>query len=129
MWKILGLFSILVVSLVIFQYTHGAMIIRNSEGFDTGKTPAGTSKTKDITIYAPPPPTETTKQPPQQNCFNQSYKNTNCPQSIIETYTASLNTFNNANNTFIGCLEATNNQQYSSLLDKLKKIQSLVAQL
>ena len=65
----------------------------------------------------------------QQNCFNQTYSGSTCPQSTIETFMSNLNIFKNANDTFITCLNTTNNNQYSILLGKLQNIQLLINQL
>jgi hypothetical protein len=65
----------------------------------------------------------------QQNCFNQTYVGSVCPQSVIETFSVNMNVFKNANNSFVTCLESTRNTQYGTLLGKLKQIQSLLDQL
>ena len=62
--------------------------------------------------------------PIQQNAFNQTYVQSICPQSTIETFAASLTIFKNAINTFIQCLERTNNPHYDTLIQKLKGIQT-----
>jgi len=81
------------------------------------------------TFKSLPGPLPQTQNPVQQNCFNQTYANINCPQSVIETYSASLSTFNRANATFIQCLQNTNNPQYTTLLGKLNQIQSILNSL
>jgi hypothetical protein len=65
----------------------------------------------------------------QQNCFNQNYIGSVCPQSVIDTFSVNKNVFKNANDSFVQCLESTRNTQYGTLLGKLKQIQSLLDQL
>lgn len=58
--------------------------------------------------------------PIQQNTFNQTYSQSICPQSTIENFMASLTVFKNAVDTFVLCLERTNNPHYHNLIQKLK---------
>lgn len=72
----------------------------------------------------------TTENPQQkQNCFNQTYVSSVCPQSVIENFSVQISMFKKANNSFIQCLDTTKNGQYDTLLGKLKQVQSLIEQL
>ena len=72
----------------------------------------------------------TTENPQQkQNCFNQTYVSSVCPQSVIENFSVQMSIFKKANNSFIQCLDTTKNGQYDTLLVKLKQVQTLIEQL
>jgi hypothetical protein len=72
----------------------------------------------------------TTENPQQkQNCFNQTYVSSVCPQSVIENFSVQMSMFKKANNSFIQCLDTTKNGQYDTLMGKLKQVQSLIEQL
>lgn len=72
---------------------------------------------------------EKQQQQPQQNCFNQTYVTSVCPQSVIENFSVQMSTFKKANNSFIQCLDTTKNGQYDTLMGKLKQVQSLLEHL
>jgi hypothetical protein len=112
----------------------------------TGASTSNTNKYDSNAIYSPPPSwmnkntdtqgsayaskTDTRHSaqadlpPIQQNTFNQTYSQSICPQSTIENFAASLTIFKNAIDTFIQCLERTNNPHYYNLIQKLKNIQT-----
>jgi hypothetical protein len=124
----------------------GAAVGTAASGTGAGTSTSNMNKYDSNTIYSPPPSwinkhadtqgstyasnTATSHSayaqlpPIQQNAFNQTYAQSICPQSTIENFAASLTVFKNAINTFIQCLERTNNPHYDTLIQKLKGIQT-----